>query len=64
MFVHGKHAIATQSIRARAFNYRTIAQHFTYRSCTDITKRIYITQSVWELFYVLALNEVAPAFDA
>ena len=66
MFVHGKHAIATPNpIRARAFNYRTIAQHFPRIEVAPryYEENLYNTECLGNPD-VLALNEVAPAFDA
>ena len=66
-FVHGKHAIATpMPIRARAFNFANI-QH-CFNNDLHVAPRyyeedLYNTECLGNPD-VLALNEVAPAFDA
>lgn len=66
MFLHGKHAIATpMPIRARAFNYRTIAHHFKFITVAPrfYEETLYNEQCLGNPD-ILATTDVAPAFDA
>jgi glycine amidinotransferase len=66
VFLHGKHAIATpMPIRARAFNYQTIAHHLP----NIIEAPRYYADDLYNADCLgdpdtLALTEVAPSFDA